>query len=196
MKMSGRLESTENLSFKTSMNAHSDDDDDDDDDESPYSSSTANKRIPAPDYAVSVLKNLYDINKDEDFLPEIIVSHSHSEMVLGRVVQWRGSEKESSTTKVSSVVEIKLDAEATLTNPTFGQIQHFFSHTRDGKITKFAVLQMFEHHYTTRTSHNQWTVIPQHSKKVVIPAGFEFISKPLVTARPVGNKDILYILNN
>lgn len=191
MKLSGRLASTEDSVFTSNVNS----DDEEEDDNITCVSTALNKSIPAPDDVVPVLKTIYGIEEDKDFLSEIIISHSHREVVSGRIVEWRGAEKERSS-KVSSVVEVKLKAKDADTNPTFGQIKYFFSHSYGGMMTKFAIMEIFEHNSTALTSQNQWQVNLRHSKKAVVPAKCEYLSRPLVTAKSVNNKDILYILNN
>lgn len=116
-------------------------------------------------------------------------------MVFGRVIEWRGREKERSS-KVSSIVELKLDAATADLKPTFGQVKHFLTNSYCGKTAKFAVVDMFDQETTVCPSVNQWTVNPGQSTMVIIPAHFEYLSRPLVTAKPVDNIDVLYILNH
>ncbi|XP_028515012.1 uncharacterized protein LOC110239599 isoform X2 [Exaiptasia diaphana] len=186
MKASGRLPGVESPLFE--MDECSDGED------RGTKESTAAESIPAPENVVNVLRYFYEIAEDEDFSTEISLSHSHSEMVFGRLIEWRGREKERSS-KVSSIIELKLDAATADLKPTFGQIKHFFTNSYSGKTTKFAVVDMFEEETTVCTSVSQWTVIPGQSKMIIIPANFEYLSRPLVTAKPVDNIDILYILN-
>lgn len=163
-----------------------------DDEDDSADCTTVGTSIPAPDNLSLALKEFHELSQNEDFQESITIIHSHIQMVSGRNVQWRGKEKENPM-RVSSVIELKgLDENSS--KPVFGQIQHFFHHKHKGKMSTFAVVEVFDKKSTV-TSDGHWKVNTNLSTKIMIPAGFSYMSRPLVTARSVENKNILYILN-